>query len=464
MGEVRMVNCLFVANTAGDAGGAISCLDHNDGTGRSLFTLVNCTFYGNTSPAFDHPPTNSLKQPDGSWAYWSDSAIVNCIFYNSIANEVSEMPASFEFGPSEPLITSSIYERGSGQRGVIPPTPDPLFADPCGADGILGTEDDDFRLSPISPAIDSGDPNNLRGPDETDLAGNPRIVNDRIDMGAYEFQGVIYVGEDASDNPLGNGSEPHPFGSIQQAIDVAKDGYKVMVKPGTYGRIDFSGKAITVTGVNGAALIEEPWNGRAGARRPDAVTFHTGEGPDSVLKNFIIKDAGMAISLNYGSSPTIRNLTIVDNNFGVAAYENSNPDISNCIFWNNKDGDLFQCRARYSCIESGAPGEGNISGDPLFVEEAGGDYHLKSEGHRWDRDAEIWIYDRVTSPCIDAGDPASPLGDELMSVPRDPDNRYGLNVRINMGAFGGTSQASMPPLGWMAPDAEMTSVQSASTR
>ena len=83
-----------------------------------------------------------------------------------------------------------------------------------------------------------------------------------------------------------------------------------------------------------------------------------------------------------------------------------------------------------------------------------------SEGHRWDRDAEIWVYDRVTSPCIDAGDPASPLGDELMSVPRDPDNRYGVNARINMGAFGGTSQASMPPLGWMVPQAEMVSVQS----
>jgi parallel beta-helix repeat protein len=380
------------------------------------------------------------------------------------------MPASFEFGRSEPLITNSIYERGSGQRGAIPPTPDPFFADPYGADGVLGTEDDDFHLSPISPGIDSGDPDYLHGPDETDLAGNPRIVNDRVDMGAYEFQGVIYVGEDGSDNPLGNGSERYPFGSIQQAIDVARDGHTVMVKPGVYGKIDFSGKAITVTSVDGAAVIKEPWNGRAGARRPDAVTFHTGEGPDSVLKNFIIKDAGMAISLNYGSSPTIRNLTIVDNNFGVAAYENSNPDISNCIFWNNKDGDLFQCQARYSCIESGAPGEGNIRVDPLFVEEAGGDYHsdgdyhLRSEGHRWDRDAAIWIYDHITSPCIDAGDPASPLGDELISVPRDPDNRYGLNVRINMGAFGGTSQASMPPLDWMVPDAEMISGQSDPTR
>ncbi|KKN60012.1 hypothetical protein LCGC14_0536510, partial [marine sediment metagenome] len=35
-----------------------------------------------------------------------------------------------------------------------------------------------------------------------------------------------------------------------------------------------------------------------------------------------------------------------------------------------------------------------------------------------------------------------------MSVPRDPDNEYGENIRVNMGAYGGTSQASIGPIGW----------------
>ena len=59
-----------------------------------------------------------------------------------------------------------------------------------------------------------------------------------------------------------------------------------------------------------------------------------------------------------------------------------------------------------------------------------------------------WTYDNITSRCIDAGDPASPLGDEPMSVPRDPNNEYGINLRINMGAYGGTAQASIPPHDW----------------
>ena len=102
----------------------------------------------------------------------------------------------------------------------------------------------------------------------------------------------------------------------------------------------------------------------------------------------------------------------------------------------------------YSCVESGSPGQGNISGDPLFVDAANGDYHLKSEGWRWNTNSESWTWDDVTSRCIDAGDPDLPLGDEPMSVPRDPDNIYGVNQYINMGAFGGTAQASLPPSDW----------------
>jgi hypothetical protein len=48
----------------------------------------------------------------------------------------------------------------------------------------------DLRLSKFSPAINHGSPDTtgLFLPD-TDIAGNPRMYGDRIDMGAYEFQG-----------------------------------------------------------------------------------------------------------------------------------------------------------------------------------------------------------------------------------------------------------------------------------
>ncbi len=67
--------------------------------------------------------------------------------------------------------------------------------------------------------------------------------------------------------------------------------------------------------------------------------------------------------------------------------------------------------------------------DDFWVE---GDYHLKSQAGRWDPNSQSWVTDDVTSPCIDAGDPNSPVGDEP-----EPNGQ-----RINMGAYGGTSEAS----------------------
>jgi hypothetical protein len=74
------------------------------------------------------------------------------------------------------------------------------------------------------------------------------------------------------------------------------------------------------------------------------------------------------------------------------------------------------------------------------------DYHLRSEGWRWN--GQEWICDHVTSRCIDAGNPGSSLGDEPLTLPVDPNNQWGRNLRIDMGAYGGTAEASMPPYNW----------------
>jgi len=84
---------------------------------------------------------------------------------------------------------------------------------------------------------------------------------------------------------------------------------------------------------------------------------------------------------------------------------------------------------------------GNIQADPRFARNGywhwdgfwiDGDYHLKSRAGRWDPVAESWVRDDVTSPCIDAGDPTGPIGHE-------PFPTGGI---INMGAYGGTPEAS----------------------
>ena len=80
-------------------------------------------------------------------------------------------------------------------------------------------------------------------------------------------------------------------------------------------------------------------------------------------------------------------------------------------------------------------GDSNIDADPLFADPDNDDYHLKSARGRWDSGTETWVTDAVTSPCIDAGDPASDYSNE-------PDPNGG---RVNMGAWGNTGQASKSP-------------------
>ena len=139
--------------------------------------------------------------------------------------------------------------------------------------------------------------------------------------------------------------------------------------------------------------------------------------------------------------------------------------IANCILWdgnneiwNNRDSAIT---VSYSDTKGGQAsiydpcnavvwGEGNIDADPCFAgpgywedpcntptyrwDDAwvAGDYHLKSQAGRWDASEGRWMTDDVTSPCIDAGDPMSPIGLE-------PFPNGGI---VNMGAYGGTAEAS----------------------
>ncbi|MBN1125614.1 MAG: hypothetical protein JXA82_11445 [Sedimentisphaerales bacterium] len=136
-------------------------------------------------------------------------------------------------------------------------------------------------------------------------------------------------------NEMNDGlTQDSALSSIQQAIDLAADGDRVLVWPGIYREgIDYQGKAITITSATDAAVLEVPagW----------AVSFHRGEGAQSILSNFIIRYSQYAV-FTWMASPTLRNLTIVGCEFGIDAREGARPDIRNCIFWNNIYSDLSQ--------------------------------------------------------------------------------------------------------------------------
>jgi len=147
---------------------------------------------------------------------------------------------------------------------------------------------------------------------------------------------------------------------------------------------------------------------------------------------------------------------------GIYFNDDSSLTSKNCIVWANIDDSGMTESAQitavdtiyvnYCCVQGWTNpwgGTGNILDDPCFVEPAywdpngtpedanddfwvDGDYHLKSQAGRYNPDTQIWVQDNVTSPCVDAGDMGSPIGFE-------PFPNGGI---INMGAYGGTAEAS----------------------
>jgi len=153
----------------------------------------------------------------------------------------------------------------------------------------------------------------------------------------------------------------------------------------------------------------------------------------------------------WGSHLDLVNCTIVEN--GAAGVWGIGSQVSNSIVFANDLGKIAPQQlmqgitVTYSNVQAGFPGEGNINEAPEFVHSGlnsagrqgrdiqvsgSGDYHLKSEAGHWDTSAQQWITDPVTSPCIDAGDPA-------VNAQNEPQPN---GSRINMGAYGGSKQAS----------------------
>lgn len=176
-----------------------------------------------------------------------------------------------------------------------------------------------------------------------------------------------------------------------------------------------------------------------------------------ILSNCLIAgNRGQAIK-THGRYLKIQNCTIGDNHTGKdgsALDTRHDATVSNSIFWGNSSPVIKVWRPAalmmdYCNVEGGWPGVGNIEVDPGFVapgywelngtpDDPGddywidGDYHLLSQAGRWDPIAETWAKDQETSPCIDTGDPNSPIGLEPFPT----------GGRANMGAYGAGEEAS----------------------
>ncbi|MHC4583470.1 MAG: right-handed parallel beta-helix repeat-containing protein, partial [Planctomycetota bacterium] len=174
-----ITNCMFTGNKA-DYGGGM----YNERYSHPI--LTNCTFSRNIAEvgnalACDSFSLSGKEYPsiidlhncilwDGGMEIWNYDGSTIIISYSNVPNSQIAI-----YDPCEAVIW------GEGNINI-----DPLFVDADGDDNVVGTEDDDLRLLEGSPCIDVGDSSAVPLSVVTDVDGNPRITNGRVDMGAYE--------------------------------------------------------------------------------------------------------------------------------------------------------------------------------------------------------------------------------------------------------------------------------------
>ena len=232
-GPLTAVNCTVYDNEANFGGGMYL---ENESSGP--LTAVNCTAYGNNA------------NTSGGGMYLNNSStgtltVANSIsFGNTAASEGSDI-YHFTNGTAATLANCLLGEAATG---------DPLtITNPVGTDDGNGNvlanplfanttvRDANFlRLLKNSPAIDAGDNSFVPTDVTTDLAGNDRIQNTTVDVGAYErtffaaSASIYYVDTNVIGGAGDGSSWANAYTDLQDALGASTSGDSIFVADGIY--------------------------------------------------------------------------------------------------------------------------------------------------------------------------------------------------------------------------------------
>ncbi len=400
-----LIDCTFADNVTGNTGGGLLIVDDSNPK------LLNCKF-----------TRNYAESGGGIYSFGSNPTLINCIFSDNYVEHDGSGMFTYDGNPN---LTNCTFRYNS--------TREPLYVSYFKGGGIYNENNNPVltNCSFVENSASYGGAMCNEGCNS--LLNNCEFVGNTASIGAGAISNsgqLIADGCIFDKNYEGAIRDYSEIGSIFTDCTFSDnstpyEGGAVYTNNATFTRCIFAGNRSM-----GYYRNNERWSGYGGA----------------VFSRLIAEFNNCTFVNNWaenGSSIYCFNI-IYSNNCILR-------DIGNQIGF-YVDSDLIF--VNYSNIQGGWEGEGNIDVDPLFANPGywahtndtntivepndpnavwvDGDYHLKSQAGRWDPASESWVIDDVTSPCIDAGDPNSPVGDE-------PFPNGGI---INMGAYGGTTEAS----------------------
>ena len=201
--RLSIENCIIRHNVA-DYGGALflyghadpvlagNLLAHNHALQNASAVYCAYSYPRLVNNTIVHNPIHNVDNP-----YIDSCAVLNFrgkpVFANNIIrdNDPDFMYLHVQLWENKDYHTryNNVESYDGGENNI---DADPLFVAPDGADGVLGTADDNFRLAVGSPSVDTGTGDELPVTIVTDLDGATRVIDGDydgaavVDMGAYE--------------------------------------------------------------------------------------------------------------------------------------------------------------------------------------------------------------------------------------------------------------------------------------
>lgn len=349
-----IINCIISNNNADLAGGGI--LNNAD----SHPSIINNTIVYNTAGLAGAGMANNNSSPD----------MTNCILWNNSS-------AIFNQGTCNPLINYSCIQGGYAGTGNI--SDDPL---------LRSNISPYYQLNFNSPAINAGINDSVPDDILEDYYVNDRIIDDVVDMGAYESRGIIYVNQSAVGS--NDGFEWYnAYLSLESALAVAQPGNKIWVADGIYIPSNENGLGTgdryqtfklkpgvqILGGFTGSESDEEDRNwitnqtileGNLGTEKVYHVVYAGSDcNEETILDGFTIRNgqaggansdfrSGANVYIN-GSSPVFKNCNIHSGscgNFGANVYMiNSNSVFDDCYI---NSGNSDNLGGGIACVNSSA--------------------------------------------------------------------------------------------------------------